>query len=154
MSGAILQFVNLLLPVLWATAGPAFVVMLTATANNLVKLYIPRALQIPLAGIVSAIAAGISGTDPVTGLEVGAALQGAMSLSPTKFLASAKTAVVPVLLGIMLLGVTACGKSVDQLVKTGQDLIGIVGSVYTDVKENVEAAKKLVTEPADPTKGK
>lgn len=46
-----------------------------------------------------------------------------------------------------------CGKSVDQIVKTGQALVGIAGEVYKDVRENVETAKKLVTEPASPTKG-
>lgn len=57
------------------------------------------------------------------------------------------------LMVVMFMGVTACGKSVDQLVKTGQDIIGIVGEVYKDVKENADTVKKLVTEPAAPSKG-
>lgn len=159
MNGKIFEFVNLLLPMLWATAGPAFVVMLTATANNLAKLYIPRAIQIPLAGILGAVVAGLTGADQakdaVIGFADGIAVQAALSMNPSMFLASAKNVkLVPfVLLAIMALGLTACGKSVDQLVKTGQDLVGIVGEVYKDVKDNVETAKKLVTEPADPSKG-
>lgn len=94
MNGQIINFVNLLLPALWATAGPALVVMLTATANNLAKLYIPRAIQIPLAGILGAIAAGLTGEESssaaAVGLADGLAVQAALSMSPEKFLASAK----------------------------------------------------------------
>jgi hypothetical protein len=97
MGAKILEFVNLLLPVLWATAGPAFVVMVTATANNLAKLYIPRAIQIPLAGILGAIVAGLTGDEQVNaaavGLADGLAVQAALSMSPGKFLASAKAPV-------------------------------------------------------------
>jgi hypothetical protein len=92
MGAKILELVNVMLPVLWATAGPALVVMLTATANNLSKLYIPRALQIPLAGVLSALAAGITG-DPnaaIVGLASGTAVQAALSMNPKTFLASAK----------------------------------------------------------------
>ena len=94
MRSTIMEFVNLLLPVLWATAGPAFVVMLTATSNNLAKLYIPRAIQIPLAGILGAVVAGLTGDQNVNsvavGLADGLAVQAALSMSPSKFLASAK----------------------------------------------------------------
>lgn len=85
---------NALLPALWATAGPAFVVMLTATANNLAKLYIPRAIQIPLAGILGAVVAGLTADPSVhattVGLADGLAVQAALSMSPAKFLASEK----------------------------------------------------------------
>ena len=94
MGAKILEFVNLLLPVLWATAGPAFVVMITATANNLAKLYIPRAIQIPLAGILGAVVAGLTGDENVSaatvGLASGLSVQSALSMNPSKFLASAK----------------------------------------------------------------
>ena len=89
MGAQLLNFINIILPVLWTVSGPAFVVMLTATANNLAKLYIPRAIQIPLAGIIGAIAAGLSGVDPVVGATAGAGVQSALSLPPDKFLASA-----------------------------------------------------------------
>ena len=58
------------------------------------------------------------------------------------------------LLLVAALSLTGCGKTVDQIVKTGQDLIGIAGETYKDVKENVETAKKLVlpASPAEPTK--
>jgi hypothetical protein len=55
------------------------------------------------------------------------------------------------LLAVACLSLTGCGKTVDQIVKTGQDLIGIAGETYKDVKENVDTAKKLVV-PADPSK--
>lgn len=88
------QLVDLILPALWATAGPAFVVMLTATANNLAKLYIPRGIQIPLAGVLGAVVAGLTGDHSVhataVGLADGLAVQSALAMSPSKFLASAK----------------------------------------------------------------
>lgn len=92
MGAKIIEFVNMILPVLWATAGPALVVMLTATANNLTKLYIPRAIQIPLAGILGAVVAGLTGDQgsaAVMGLASGTAVQAALSMSPDKFLAGA-----------------------------------------------------------------
>ena len=92
LGAKILGFINLILPALWATAGPALVVMLTATANNLAKLYIPRALQIPLAGVLGAIVAGLTGdqaSSAVVGLASGTAVQAALSMSPDKFLAGA-----------------------------------------------------------------
>lgn len=94
MDSQIMNFINLLLPALWATAGPALVVMVTATANNLAKLYIPRAIQIPLAGILGAVVAGLTGDGSTgaaaVGLADGLAVQSALSMSPAKFLASAK----------------------------------------------------------------
>jgi len=87
MGAQVMNFINLVLPALWTVSGPAFVVMLTATSNNLAKLYIPRAIQIPLAGIIGAIAAGLSGVDPVTGAAAGAGVQSALSMPPDKFLA-------------------------------------------------------------------
>ena len=58
------------------------------------------------------------------------------------------------LLLVAVISLTGCGKTVDQIVKTGQDLIGIAGETYKDVKDNVETAKKLVlpASPAEPTK--
>lgn len=94
MTAKIMEFVTLLLPALWAMSGPALVVMITATANNLAKLYIPRAIQIPLAGVLGAIVAGLTADASVNatavGLADGLAVQAALSMSPSKFLASAK----------------------------------------------------------------
>lgn len=94
MGVKVFEFVNLLLPAVWAMSGPALVVMVTATANNLAKLYIPRAIQIPLAGILGAIVAGLTGDGTTQasaiGLADGLAVQAALSMSPSKFLASAK----------------------------------------------------------------
>jgi hypothetical protein len=82
-----------LLPILWSVAGPTFVVMLTATSNNLAKLYIPRAIQIPLAGVLGAVVAGLTGDESVNtvavGLANGLAVQSALSMDPRAFLASA-----------------------------------------------------------------
>jgi hypothetical protein len=55
------------------------------------------------------------------------------------------------MLVVAVFALTGCGKTVDQIVKTGQDLVGIAGETYKDVKENVDAAKKLVL-PASPAK--
>lgn len=92
MGTKIIEFVNLMLPALWATAGPGLVVMLTATANNLAKLYIPRGIQIPLAGILGAVVAGITGdaNAAAIGGASGLAVQSALSMSPDTFLAGKK----------------------------------------------------------------
>lgn len=85
--------IDTLLPVLWSTAGPTLVVMLTATANNLAKLYIPRGIQIPLAGLLGAVVAGLTGDGSVNtvavGLASGLSVQSALSMPSAKFLASA-----------------------------------------------------------------
>jgi hypothetical protein len=75
--------------------------------------------------------------------------------TPVSFISKGllKTILLPLLLVGGLVSLVACGKTVDQIVKTGQDLIGIAGETYKDVKENVETAKKLVA-PADPSKAK
>ena len=92
MGSKLIEFMTMILPALWATAGPAVVVMLTATANNLAKLYIPRAIQIPLAGIVGAFAAGLTGGADAAaiGAASGVAVQSALSMNPTTFLAGKK----------------------------------------------------------------
>lgn len=92
MGAKILEFMNMILPALWATAGPAVVVMLTATANNLAKLYIPRAIQIPLAGVIGAIVAGLTGdaNAAAMGGAGGLAVQSALSMNPDTFLAGKK----------------------------------------------------------------
>ena len=92
MGAKILEFVNMILPALWAMSGPAVVIAITGMANKLANLYIPRAIQIPLAAVISAFAAGLTGTpdNALVGLEAGAIAQGALSLNPQKFLASAK----------------------------------------------------------------
>ena len=74
----------------WKTAiGPAVTVMITATANKLMIAYIPRFLQIPLAGIMSAFAAGLAGGDIAQAAAAGSLVQGAISMNAETFLASA-----------------------------------------------------------------
>lgn len=92
MSVKMLDVLSVLLPVLWSTVGPTLVVMLTATANNLAKLYIPRALQIPLAGILGALVAGLTGdaSAAVVGGASSLAVQSALSMDPNFFLAGKK----------------------------------------------------------------
>ena len=94
MGAKVIEFVNMLLPAIWAVSGPALVVMITATANNLAKLYIPRGIQIPLAGVLGAVVAGMTGDGQASaaavGLADGVALQAALSMNPDKFLAGAK----------------------------------------------------------------
>ena len=85
-----LNFLAELVNTWWKTAiGPAVTVMVTATANKLVTAYIPRFLQVPLAGIVSAFAAGLAGGDPAQAAAAGSLVQGAISLNAKTFLASA-----------------------------------------------------------------
>lgn len=89
-----METINLLLPALWATAGPGLVVTITKLSNSLFRLYVPRALQIPLAGILGALVAGLTGDESAqavsTGLANGLAVQSALSADPKMFLASKK----------------------------------------------------------------
>ena len=56
-----------------------------------------------------------------------------------------------ILVGIVaILGLVACGKSIEQLVKAGQAVVGVAGEAYKDAKENLEAVKEaLKEEPKD-----
>lgn len=45
---------------------------------------------------------------------------------------------------LIAISLSGCGKSLEQIKKTAHDLIEIAGSVYQDVKENVEKAKDTV----------
>lgn len=53
------------------------------------------------------------------------------------------------LIVLALFMLTGCGKTYDQILKTGHDLIDVAGKTYEDVKDNVETAKKIVL-PASP----
>ena len=74
---------------LWGIFGATLTVMITSMFNTVVKAYVPREVQIPLAGILSAILATLGGGDPTTAMVMGSSTQTALSLSPPKFLASA-----------------------------------------------------------------
>jgi len=53
------------------------------------------------------------------------------------------------------LSLAACGKTLEQTLKTGGDLLGIAGKIYEDVTENVKAVKdalKPAVAPVAPTK--
>ena len=55
-------------------------------------------------------------------------------------------------MGMLLVAVVslgACGKSLDQTIRVGQGVIGIVGQMYQDAQENLSEIKKLVA-PASP----
>lgn len=48
-----------------------------------------------------------------------------------------------IIVGIAL-SLVGCGKTVKQMVKAGQELVGVVGEAYEDGKENVKTAKDVV----------
>ena len=90
---AVLGFILTLIDQAWQTTiGPAATVALTALINKYVKGYVPRELQIPLAGIFGALGAGFLGADPATAGAGGMAVQAALSIKPDVVLASAPLA--------------------------------------------------------------
>lgn len=90
MGTKILEMLSTILPLVWAASGSAVVIYVTGLANK-IRVYIPRGVQIPLAGILSAIAAGIVDPDAMgQGAALGAALQGALSIPPDVARASAR----------------------------------------------------------------
>lgn len=89
----ILNFVLGAIPALWVAIGPALTVMLTGFFNSAVKAHVPRELQIPLAGILSAVAAVFAGGDAGavgTSAALGSAIQSAFSTNPNTVLAGPK----------------------------------------------------------------
>lgn len=87
---AVLGYILNIVDHLWQTTiGPAATVAVTAFVNKYVKGYIPRELQIPLAGIFGALSAGFLGADPAVAGAGGLAVQAALSLKPEVALASA-----------------------------------------------------------------
>lgn len=76
---------------LWQTTiGPMAMIAITKFFNTYVKAYIPRELQVPLAGLLGGIATLLLGGDPTIGAAGGAALQIALAVPPDHALASAK----------------------------------------------------------------
>ena len=51
-----------------------------------------------------------------------------------------------------LLALSGCGKSIDQIVKTGQDLIGIAGETYKDLKRTWTPPRNWSRSPTSPAK--
>lgn len=95
---AILNFLLGAVPALWMALGPAVTVIVTGFFNSAIKAHVPRELQIPLAGLINAVAAGLSGSDPTTigaSLAIGSAIQGAFSTNPNTVLAGAKPEAKP-----------------------------------------------------------
>lgn len=81
-----------LVPALWGAVGPTLTVAITAFVNQVIGAYVPRAIQIPLAGMISAVLAGLTGDGSHTaaaGFAEGAMLQSALSMNAKKFLSSA-----------------------------------------------------------------
>jgi len=52
---------------------------------------------------------------------------------------------------IAVVSLPGCGKTLDQVLTVGKNLLDVAGKTYEDVKDNYETAKKLVT-PAEPSK--
>ena len=90
--------VNVLIPTLWGSSGAAITSVITAWSNAVIKRYVPREVQIPLAGILGAIAGSIIGPEMSVDWGLGAGIGGAsstlirsaLSVDPRTFLASAK----------------------------------------------------------------
>jgi hypothetical protein len=76
---------------LWGVFGATAMVSVTAFFNTVVKSYIPREIQIPLAGVLSAVLASLAGADPGTAIVEGSAIQAALSMNPNTFLSGSKT---------------------------------------------------------------
>ena len=89
--------VNVLIPAVWASSGTLITTAVTAWINAIIKTYVPRAVQIPLAGILGSLVTGMTapqmGIDPGLaagiGLAAGTLGQVALSLDPKTWLASA-----------------------------------------------------------------
>ena len=90
VNNKILSFLLSMVPAMWAIVGPTAVIAVTGVFNTVIKKYIPREVQIPLAGLFSAIAATLSGGDPVTAAAGGTMIQGALSMNGNTFLAGAR----------------------------------------------------------------
>lgn len=50
------------LQALWVAGGPMLTALLTAAVNRFAGLYVPRAVQVVLSGVLTAVAAGLTGT--------------------------------------------------------------------------------------------
>lgn len=95
---------NMLIPALWVSFGPVAVKAVTLTVNSWTQKYVPRGLQVPLAGFLGAVFAGLTGDmtgiDPNLAVSIGGASgvvgQILTSLHPDTMTASAspKTVVV------------------------------------------------------------
>lgn len=89
--------VNSLLPLIWASVGPAASVAITASVNSVIGAYVPRPVQLILAAVAGAITAGLTGLPAGLESNVAASIGGAASLgtqvgimlNSRRFLASA-----------------------------------------------------------------
>ena len=87
---AVISFLLHVLDQSWQTTlGPMAVYGVTWVVNKW-KGYVPRELQIPLAGIFAAVASALGGGDPAVGLATGSLMQAAFSTDPKAVKASAK----------------------------------------------------------------
>ena len=90
--------VNVLIPAVWASSGPLITTAVTAWINSIIGTYVPRSVQVVLAGIMGSLVTGITapqmGIDPGLaagiGFTAGTLGQTAISLDPKTWLASAK----------------------------------------------------------------
>lgn len=57
------------------------------------------------------------------------------------------------ILCVLALALSGCGKSLDQIRTAGHSLLDIGFKVYEDVKDNVETVKQVIVEPGVPPVG-
>lgn len=78
-----------LVPALWVAIGPGFVVVVTAAVNKFAQAYVPREIQVVLAGLITATLAGLTGGDPAAGMVQGVSAQTLAATHPDTLLTSA-----------------------------------------------------------------
>lgn len=95
---------TMLLPALWVSFGPILTKGITGVVNSWTGKYVPRAIQVPIAGLLGAVIAGLTGAtqgiDPGVAAGIGASIglggQVLASLHPDTMSASPpKTTVTP-----------------------------------------------------------
>lgn len=69
---------TMLIPALWVSFGPVATKAITLVVNSWTTKYVPRAVQVPLAGLLGAIIAGLTGDaagiDPSIAAGIGASV--------------------------------------------------------------------------------
>lgn len=94
---------SMLIPALWVSFGPVATKAITLVINSWTTKYVPRGIQVPIAGLLGAVMAGITGdaagVDPNIAAGIGASVgiggQVLASLHPDTMDASAPPKVAP-----------------------------------------------------------
>lgn len=95
LKGLLDAAVHTLLPALWLAVGPMTVAAITAGVNSLSKQYVPRAIQVILSSVVTAVAVGLTGGEAFQGLVAGAGAQALAATKPETLLTSKKPELEP-----------------------------------------------------------